>query len=356
MKLQNLTVSLFCSFLLAGGALAQAPKKASEKAPADVAGDAFNRLYNDKEAKVSQERFQQIVKAGIDFLSKYPAHWRANNVIRDTANFGNTITDKKLAAYKAAYVTQLKYELVTARYKEGLSDDGKAAMAALDAAAADFEVWNGPSNETLAAVREKIDELATMPGAGKFLADRELGYVEILNRAKSPAAGEAHLKKLTAHADKALAARAATELNLLDARRTPTAIKFTALDGRPVDFATLRGKVVVLAVWSGTGEGTGNFIDAVKQAQSFNKKTTEVIGMSFDKEADREKVTKFIKDQKFTWPVYFDGKEAKNEWAVKLNVTKGNALVVFDKKGLLVSNNLPTNQLETALQKLGAAK
>ena len=355
MKMKNLSVALLCSLAVVGSLPAQAPKK-GERPPGDVAGDAFGKLYGDKEAKISQERFQQIVAAGIDFLTKYPTHWRANNVIRDTANFGNTITDKKLAAYRAAYVTQLNYELVNARYKEGLSNDAKAALAALDAAAADFEMWNAPSNEALSKVREKIDALAAMPGGGRFVVDRELAFVEILNRAKSPAAGEAHLKKLAASTDKGLAGRANTELSLIEARRTPSEIKITALDGKEVDLASLRGKVVVFAVWSGTGEGTANFIDAVKQAHSFNKKTVEVVGVSFDKEADREKVAKFIKDQKITWPVQYDGKEAKNEWAPKLNVTKGNALVVFDKKGLLVSNNLPTNQLETAMQKLTAAK
>eukprot|EP01035_Chromulina_nebulosa_P048744 gene48744-66181_t len=126
--MKNLAVALLCSLAIAGSAPAQAPKK-GEKSPADQASDAFNKIYNDKEAKISQERFQQIVMAGIDFVSKYPTHGRVNNVIRDTANFGNTITDKKLAAYKASYVAQLKYELVNARYKEGLSNDAKAALA-----------------------------------------------------------------------------------------------------------------------------------------------------------------------------------------------------------------------------------
>ena len=72
----------------AGARLAAAKAaKAPEKSPADLAGEAFGKLYSDKEAKLSQERFTQVIAAGLDFLTKYPTHWRANNVIKDLAFF-----------------------------------------------------------------------------------------------------------------------------------------------------------------------------------------------------------------------------------------------------------------------------
>ena len=102
--------------------------------------------------------------------------------------------------------------------------------------------------------------------------------------------------------------------------------------------------------------GTVTMIDQVMQARSFNKKTVEVIGVSFDKEVDREKVMKFIKDQKITWPVHFDGKEAQNGWAAKMNVGKAPAIVLFDKKGMFVRNNQNAGQLEGELKRLIEAK
>lgn len=89
MKLRPVIVALLTAFSLAGAVCAQAPAakaaKAPEKSPADLAGDAFGKLYSDKEAKLSQERFTQVIAAGLDFLIKYPTHWRANNVIKDLA-------------------------------------------------------------------------------------------------------------------------------------------------------------------------------------------------------------------------------------------------------------------------------
>jgi len=297
-----------------------------------------------------------VIAAGLDFLGKYPTHWRANNVIKDLAFFGDSIRDKKLAAYRTAYVTQLKYEVTNQRYKDGLSNDAKAALAALDVAATDFEFRDAPSKDAVGALREKIDALDTMPGGRRFLKDRESSYVEILTRAFSPAMGEAHLTKLLKHADKGVADMARSELNIVEIKKVPYDLKFSAVDGKPVDLAAMRGKVVVLVIWSGTSEGNAKMIDQVMEARSSYKKQSEVVGVSFDKETDREKVLKFIKDNRITWPVHFDGKEAKNEWAPKMNVGKAPAIVLFDKKGVFVRNNQRADQLEGELKRLVEAK
>jgi hypothetical protein len=358
MKTPRSIIALFASLILAGALLAQAPApKAPAARPAgDVAGDAFYKIYNDKEAKLSQERFTQVIAPGLDFLIKFPTHWRANTVIRDLAYFGDSIRDKKLAAYRGAYVAQLKYEVTTLRYKDGVSNDGKAVLAAVEVAAVDFEVREAPSRDAVNGLREKLDGLAGTPGGGRFLPDREKSYVEILTRGVSPAAGEAHLRKLLTHADKGVAGMARTELNIVEVRAKPYDLKFTAMDGKAVDIGALRGKVVALVIWSGTSAGTVTMIDQVKQAHSFFKKNVEVVGVSFDKEVDREKLTKFIKDNKISWPVHFDGKDGKTDWAAKLNVSKAPAIVLFDKKGIFVRNNQNAAQLEGEFKRLTDAK
>ena len=353
MNLRTFFLALLVSLFLAGGALAQAPAgKAPEKSAADVAADAFYKVLNDKDAKLSTDRFTQVIAAGLGYLLKYPTHGRANGVIKDVANFGASITDKKLAAYRSAYVTQLKFQVVDQRYKDGVTEDAKAALLAVEAAAVDFETRDAPSRDAINALREKIDGLDTTPAGRRFLPDRERSYVEILTRGVSPAAGEAQLKKLLAHEDKGVSGMARYELNLVEARKAPYELKLTAMDGKVVDLAALRGKVVALVIWSGTGGGTVKMIDDVKQAQSFYKKNFEVVGVSFDKPADSEKLTKFIKDNKISWPVEFDGKEGKNEWAPKLNVSRAPAIVLFDKKGFFVRNNQTAGQLEGEVKRL----
>jgi cytochrome oxidase Cu insertion factor (SCO1/SenC/PrrC family) len=354
-----LLVALFASLFFAGSVSAQAPAaKKAEKSPADLASDAFYKVYNDKEAKLTQEQFKKVIDAGFAYLSQYPTHGKAPGAVTDLGHWAKSITDKKLAAYRGAYVAQLKYEVVNQRYKEGLTDDAKAAFAAVEAAAVEFEAGDATSRDNVNALREKIDALAAMPGSARFLRAREENYAKLLLFTNS-SAGEAHLKKLLTHADKGVQDMARTELNIIEVKKVPYDLKFTTWDGKPVDLATLRGKVVALVVWSGTSDNTVKMIDAMKQVHSFYKKNFEVIGVSFDKEADREKVAKFIKDNKISWPVHYDGKEAKNEWASKLNVTKAPAVVLLDKKGMFVRNNQATNnqeQLEKEIKRLVDAK
>ncbi len=346
--------------VFAGGASAQAPAakapagKTAEKTPADLAAEAFYKIYNDKEAKISQERFKQVIDAGFAYLIAYPTHSRANGAVKDLSTFAKSITDKKLAAYRSAYIAQLKFEVTNLRYKEGVSDDAKAMLVAVEAAAIDFETRDAITKENMLNLREKIDLLAETPGGGRFIKDREQSYCEILAVA-NPNAHETHLKKLLTHKEKGVVDMARYELNFVEVKKVPYDLKFTAMDGKAVDLASLRGKVVAIVIWSGTSDNTVKMIDAMKQVQSFYKKNMEIIGVSFDKEADREKVAKFIKDNKISWPVHFDGKEAKNEWAGKLNVTKAPAVVMLDKKGMFVRHNQQTGnqqQLEDEVKRL----
>ena len=207
--------------------------------------------------------------------------------------------------------------------------------------------------------------LAEAPGGARFLADRERSYVHILTLGTSLARAEDHLKKLLAHPDKGVAGMARTELNLVEIKRQPYELSFTAFDGKPVDFAQLRGKVVVLYFWSSTNKGSIGALDALKQiASDYRKKGLEVVTVSYDKAEDREKLAAAIKENRISWPVHFDGKGAKAEFAAKLNITGVPALLVFDQKGMLLHTmqgtnltvNLPVNQLDGQVRRMFGIK
>jgi cytochrome oxidase Cu insertion factor (SCO1/SenC/PrrC family) len=156
------------------------------------------------------------------------------------------------------------------------------------------------------------------------------------------------------------------ELNILEVKKTPYALKFTGVDGKEVDFAQLRGKVVALYFWSSTNKGSTDRLEQIRQIYSDNKKKgLELVTVSYDKEEDQPKLLKYIKDTKVTFPVYFDGKGAKNEFSPKLNVYSVPRLVVFDQKGTLFTTvsgspvgrltpNLEVNQLDNVFKSLTA--
>ena len=346
----------FCSALFALGVTAFVhgqPEQPAQKSAADLASDEFFKLRESRAAAPNEARFDQVIKMGIAFLEAYPEHARAPVVVAALATFGATMPDPKLASHRIAYMGRLNSAIIDFRYKADLSPAALTAAAALDAAARDYEVRVDFSRENLQGLREKIDALTPLPGSGRFLVDRERSFVEILTKGMSPSAGERQLRKLTQHPDPGVAAMARDDLNIVEVRKAPYELKFTALDGKECDVAQLRGKVVALVFWSTANEASTKSLAAVKAVHAdYRKQGFEVVGVSFDKAEQRDQLVKFVADNKVTWPVHFDGKEEQNEWAAKLNVRRVPSLVLFNQKGFLVANNLRADRLEGEVKKL----
>jgi hypothetical protein len=373
MKTRLLITTLACGALLASPLSAQskrnkggsapapkeAPKEASKssapKSAADIARDEFNKARSEQGGKFDQARFDKVIKAGVAYLEQFPTHWGTPQAIKDLATWTDTVKmDRKTSgALRVAYLSQLKYTLLNERAKEDLNEDAKAALAALDVAAADSELRETPTAAAVADLREKINELTTTPKAGRFLADREISYYQILNALKGPDAGEAHLRKLTEHTEKSVADAAKRELNLVELRKEPVSWKLKGIDGKEFDFAMNRGKVIGLYVWSTGNRDIAKSLDQLQMVQSdFRKKGVELVTVSYDKAEDREKLQKFMKENGVKCLVHFDGTGNKNEFGTKLNFTSTPKLAIFDQKGTLRFHDVPVNQFEPAVKQL----
>lgn len=356
MKTRLLLVVLASAFVSLVGFAGEPPKGEKKgpppKGPADLAYDDFTKLLQDR-SKLAQPHFKALSKAGIDFLMKNPTHNRAADVVRQLSEYaGAVLRDKATQPQIPVYVATLKYDVLDARIMAE-TDQQKTAIAALDAGAADAEMRvssSGPNQETL---REKIDALAAMPGSDRFLVDREKSYYAILSATKGPEKAAAHLKTLAESKDKRVADMAKQELSILEISGSPYEWKFTALDGKEFDMAALRGKVVAVYFWStANGNSTRNW-DGLKMGYSdFRKKGFEIVTVSFDKAEDKEKVLAHVKDNGLKWPVHFDGKGNRSEFATKLGVNGVPRIVLFDQKGMMKANNLQLAQLEPAIKTL----
>ncbi|MBI5768540.1 MAG: hypothetical protein HZA93_12140 [Verrucomicrobia bacterium] len=196
MKTHCLIVLTLAAFTAAAPAQPPAgpPKAAPQKSPADLAAEAFFKLRNDKGARLDDERFKKVITAGIEFIQQNPTHGQTAAVVNGLASFSDTITDKNLATYRSNFRGVLKFALIDERDKDGLKPEARTAMAALEAAAQDYETRDVFTRENLETLREKIDRLGQTPGAGRFLVDRERSYVEILTKSNNAAMAERHLR------------------------------------------------------------------------------------------------------------------------------------------------------------------
>jgi thiol-disulfide isomerase/thioredoxin len=114
----------------------------------------------------------------------------------------------------------------------------------------------------------------------------------------------------------------------------PLDIRFTALDGREVDLAKLKGKVVLIEFWSTSCGPCIGEIPTVKAAyEKFHERGFEVVAISLD---DKESVLRmFVAEKKLPWPQHFDGKGWGNQFAVRYGIFAIPTMWLVDKQGNL---------------------
>ena len=127
-------------------------------------------------------------------------------------------------------------------------------------------------------------------------------------------------------------------LNRLNLMNRTIAIKFTAVDGREVDLAQLKGKVVLVDFWATDCGPCKIEMPFVKAAyDEFHTQGLEIIGISCDR--DKEQLNRFIKEKDLPWPQYFDGK-MDNDIARSFGIDGIPHIFLVDKQGLLRFDNV----------------
>src|SRR5437870_1451000 len=124
-------------------------------------------------------------------------------------------------------------------------------------------------------------------------------------------------------------------LNIID---HPPEIQFTALDGREVDLAKLKGKVALVDFWATWCGPCVAEIPHVKEAfDKFHDQGFEVVGISFD--GDRAALEKFVESKGLPWPQYFDGKNWDNKFGQKYAIQAIPEMWLVDRNGNVVDTN-----------------
>jgi peroxiredoxin len=132
-------------------------------------------------------------------------------------------------------------------------------------------------------------------------------------------------------------------LNRMDSFGKPVAMQFTAVDGRQVNLADMRGKVVLVDFWStGCGPCVAE-LPRIKEAyEKFHRQGLEVIGISCD--TDQSQLQQFVKEKGYSWPQYFDGRQQEeNKFAQGFGIDGIPHMFLVDKKGILRFDNVRAN-------------
>ncbi len=308
---------------------------------------------------------EEIVRTAQKFIADHPTDPRRWDATLKLARVGRSY----LLNPEAATVEELKYDTAA---QKAWREEGKARrqqiLAAADApesarAGADadgfmsaveagFKQMKEDPVFDLTPLRGQLDALlARYPAASAMRSPVDF-FVMLAGR-RNPAAPDTLWREFAQSPNPAVRERAEKALLLVAAKVKPLDLSFTAFDGRAVDLAQLRGKVVLIDFWATwCGPCVAELPNVRKVYDQYHAQGFEVIGISLDLEHDRRKLENFLKENGMPWPQHYDGKGWKNELAVKYGINAVPAMFLLGKDGRIASTEARGPKLEAEVKRL----
>lgn len=134
----------------------------------------------------------------------------------------------------------------------------------------------------------------------------------------------------------------------------PLEIRFTALDGREVNLAALKGKVVLVHFWAtDCGPCVAEIPNIKATYERLHAKGFEIVGISLDDNESESVLRQFIRDRSLPWPQYFDGKGLGNRLSLQYGILSIPEMWLVDRRGNLRFTEARSN-LELNVEELVA--
>ncbi|BBO30898.1 TlpA family protein disulfide reductase [Lacipirellula parvula] len=135
----------------------------------------------------------------------------------------------------------------------------------------------------------------------------------------------------------------------------PMEITGTLLDGKEVDWASYRGKVVLVDFWATwCGPCRAEIPNVLEMYEAYHDKGFDVLGISLD--ATPEAAKKYVDENKLPWASIFPKKEDEREWQNPLvtyyGITGIPTAILVGKDGKVVNMNARGPVLGEELEKL----
>ena len=145
----------------------------------------------------------------------------------------------------------------------------------------------------------------------------------------------------------------AARRSVLRALEKPLDLAFTALDGRRVDTAEWRGKVVLVDFWA---TWCVPCIDAMPKLRElyarYHEQGLEIVNISVDQAAARPALEKLVARLELPWPQAFDGQGSRTEYAVRYGVGPIPHVLLAGRDGMIAAVNPRGDRLEAEVRRL----
>ncbi len=176
------------------------------------------------------------------------------------------------------------------------------------------------------------------------VASMEVRRADVLARS-DPAQVRPLLEQLAQNPNPKVASVARGRLAQITLSKSALDWKFTAVDGRAVDFTELRGRVILIDYWATWCPDCLRALPQVLASyRKYHDQGFEVVGISLDN--DQEALQSFLKKRDLPWLEYFDGKGWQSDVVTKYGVGGIPEMWLVGKDGCIVATGVQSDELD----------
>ena len=121
-------------------------------------------------------------------------------------------------------------------------------------------------------------------------------------------------------------------------------------DGKAVDLADYRGRVVLVQYWATWSDPAKRDMSTLKQLMTKYGRSFTVIGVSLDR--SRKDLVGYLTKDQLPWPQIFEEGGLDSDPANQLGILSLPTMILVDSRGKVVNRNIQAAELESELKKL----
>jgi thiol-disulfide isomerase/thioredoxin len=347
--------------------------------------ESYRTMNGRQKSDWSEERAYRVQAKGLAFFQNYPTDPRRWKMVFSMVASAPRFVVGYGPKIEADWRDVISNEAAVAAWNACLQNMVAQMRIATDVPAGQLESLDYYERLKASAEAGRAAEKGQPVDWAKLLADAEdflrrypdsrfapyglLSALDAFERAHTPAESAAVFQRYVTSSNVKLAETAQAKVKTLGLATAPMDVRFTAVDGREVDLAKLRGKVVLVDFWATWCGPCKEEIPNVKKIYAaYHDKGFEIVGVALEHgkltsaDTPEQTATKLAAAQKiltdFTdkngmpWPQYFDGKGWDTEISKRFAVTSIPAMFLLNRDGKLVTTNASGEKLEAEVKRL----